>query len=50
MAVPFGAAIAAAPKGGGSQHVPWPAQPPTRDETSNFTPAPIVELKDTFFM
>ena len=49
MAVPLGAAIAAAPKGGGSQS-PVSAQPPTTDETSNFTPAPIVELKDTFFM
>ena len=50
MAVPLGAAIAAAPKDGGSQHAPKPAQPPTRDETSNYTPAPIVELKDTFLM
>jgi hypothetical protein len=49
MAVPLGAAIAAAPKGGGSL-LPSSAQPPTSDETSNFTPAPIVELRDTFLM
>ena len=49
MSLPLGTAIAAAPKGSGSQ-MPAPAQPPTRDEISNFTPAPIVELNDTFLM
>ena len=49
MAVPLGAATAVAPKGDGSL-LSASAQPPTTDETSNFTPAPIVELKDSFLM